>query len=151
MLVLPWFIAIRQIISKCLPRHPQRLAIKADFSLNYAVFGLNRDELQSFPLPDFRRLAAKKADASSKNSFNSLSRLISLSRSFNRRLNSSFSAASVSAVSGLCSPCPKSICPLFALCTHPLSVPSGIPSSAAAAFVPLVFASFTACTLYSLS
>ncbi len=137
------------MIVKRFTLYTQRFTMKADLSLNCAVLCLFGYELQSFEFPDFRRLAAKKADASSKNSFNSLSRLIFLSRSFSCLLSSLFSSTSVNAVPGICSPFPRSTSPFLALCTYVPKVFFGTPSSSDALFVPTYFASFIACALNS--
>lgn len=135
MFVLPRFFLSLKVIVKTLSWYFQRFTVKSDFSFYKAIFGQQRDIFHSFVFPDLQWLAAKKADASFKNSFSSFNRLTSFSRSFSCLRSSSFSAANVSPVCGVCSPGPRSSLPIFALCTHPLSVLHGIPSSSAAFFL----------------
>ena len=68
-----------QIPIKPLSRHTKRITIKCSPSLEPAVVCLYGDKPHPQVFADFRRLAAKKALASSRNSFSSFRRRISLS------------------------------------------------------------------------
>ena len=86
-LILPWFTLTPKIIVKLLSADLQRIAVKTDFSDVSAVICPDCYIHQSLFFPDFWRLAAKKAAASSKNSFISLRRLFSFSNAFIRFLS----------------------------------------------------------------
>ena len=146
MFVFPRFLLSLKIIVKVLCWYVQCLTIKSDFPFNDAIFSHQCNVFHSFVFPDFQWLAAKKADASFKNSFSSFNRLTSFSRSFSCLRSSSFSAANVRPFCGVCSLGLRSSHPILALYIHPLNVLHGIPSSSDAFFAPTFLAIFTACT-----
>ena len=77
-LIFPWPGSVFQIFVEPLPADVQQPAIEGQLPFVPAVVHLVRNEPHSGVLADFRRLAAKKALASSKNSFSSFKRRISL-------------------------------------------------------------------------
>lgn len=148
-LVFPRSISAYQIPIEPLPAYTQHFAAKCNSSFPLAVFCFYGDEFHSLPFADFRRLAAKKALASARNSFSSFSRRISFSCCFTCLRRVFNSSARLIAVCGVCAPPPISKRPSLAALTHPYSVSTGIPNSTAAFEDPISFDSFTACTLYS--
>ena len=126
-----------KIIVKCLSADLQRISVKTDFSDVSAVICPDRNIDQSLFFPDFWRLAAKKAAASSRNSFILLRRLFSFSNAFIRFLSCWFSSAIFRDSSGLRSPQPISRLLLFAFLIQPYSVFTGIWSSFAAFTAPI--------------
>ena len=66
-LVFPRSISAYQIPIEPLPAYTQHFAAKCNSSFPLAVFCFYGDEFHSLPFADFRRLAAKKALASSRN------------------------------------------------------------------------------------
>ena len=136
-------------IVKCLSADLQRIAVKTNFSGVSAVICPDCNIHQSFP--DFWRPAAKKAAASSKNSFISLRRLFSFSNAFIRFLICWFSSAIFRDSSGLRSPQPISRFPLFVFFDPAVQRIYGYLKFIRYIYRPYFFASFTACTLYSFS
>lgn len=133
-LILPWLLFAFQIIIESLSADLQSFAVKADFSGVFAVIGSACNIFQPLLFPDFRRHAAKKAAASSRNSFISLRRRFSFSNALIRFFSCWFSLAMLNASSGLRSPQPMSSSAVFTFCIQPYSVLTGICSSSAAAF-----------------
>jgi len=148
-LVFPRSISAYQIPIEPLPAYTQHFAAKCNSSFPLAVFYFYGDEFHSLPFADFRRLAAKKALVSARNSFSSFSRRISFSCCFTCLRRVFNSSARLIAVCGVCAPPPMPKRPSLAALTHPYSVSTGIPNSTAAFEDPISFDSFTACTLYS--
>ena len=83
-LILPWTVFVREIFVEALPADTKHPAIRCDFPGNPAVLCFQSQKDHSLVFADFRRLAAKKALASSQNSFSSFRRRISLSCSLTR-------------------------------------------------------------------
>ena len=79
LLIFPWAVFAHQILIKSLSCDMEESAIKTDISFVCAVCCLERNKLHTFVFVDFRRLAAKKALASSRKSFSFFRRRISLS------------------------------------------------------------------------
>lgn len=111
--------------------------IKRNFALNPAVIRFNCNKHQSLFFADFRRLAEKKALASSRNSFSSFKRQISLSCSLTRFLSAISSSLRDNAVLGewtasfaLRRPSLKALIQVYI-------VPFGIPNSLAALCPPI--------------
>src|SRR5574344_982856 len=80
-LIFPRLFACFEIVIEPLPTDIKHPAVKSQFAFLRAVASLKRNETHPHVLADFRRLAAKKALASSRNSFSSLSRLFSFASS----------------------------------------------------------------------
>ena len=142
--VFPRSISAYQIPIEPLPAYTQHFAAKCNSSFPLAIFCFYGDEFHSLPFADFRRLAAKKALASARNSFSSFSRRISFSCCFTCLCRVFNSSARLIAVCGVCAPPPMSKRPSLAALTHPYSVSTGIPNSTAAFEDPISFDSFTA-------
>ena len=143
-LVFPRSISAYQIPIEPLPAYTQHFAAKCNSSFPLAVFCFYGDEFHSLPFADFRRLAAKKALASARNSFSSFSRRISFSCCFTCLRRVFNSSARLIAVCGVCAPPPMSKRPSLAALTHLYSVSTGIPNSTAVFEDPISFDSFTA-------
>ena len=148
-LVLPGTVFVCEIFIEALAADPKHSAVERDFSSNPAVLCLQSQKDHSLVFADFRRLAAKKALASSRNSFSSLRRRISLSCSFTRLRSMVISSDKLIALVGVWEPSPISSLPALTAFSQVWMVPSGIPNSLAALAPPISLASFTACTLYS--
>ena len=112
-LVFPRSISAYQIPIEPLPAYTQHFAAKCNSSFPLAVFCFYGDEFHSLPFADFRRLAAKKALASARNSFSSFSRRISFSCCFTCLRRVFNSSARLIAVCSVCAPPPMSKRPLF--------------------------------------
>ena len=126
-LVFPRSISAYQIPIEPLPTYIQHFTAKCNSSFLLAVFCFYGDEFHSLPFADFRRLAAKKALASARNSFSSFSRRISSSCCFTCLRRVFNSSARLIAVCGVCAPPPMSKRPSLAALTHPYSVSTGSP------------------------
>src|SRR5699024_2762498 len=150
-LVLPGTVFICEIFIKALTTDPKHSAVERDFPGSPAVLCLQCQKDHSLVFTDFRRLAAKKALASSRNSFSSFRRRISLSCSFTRLRSMVISSDRLIALAGVWEPSPISSLPALTAFSQVWMVPSGIPNSLAALAPPISLASFTACTLYSWS
>jgi len=150
-LILPGVVFIGEIFVESLLVDAKHTGIKRNFPFDPAVLRPERKKHHSLIFTDFRRLAAKKALASSRNSFSSFRRGISLSCSFTRLRNIVISSARLLALVGVWEPSPISSLPALTALSHVWMVPSGIPNSLVALAPPTSFASFTAYTLYSLS
>jgi len=131
--ILPRLILTVKIVIKSLPANFKSLAVKVDFSLDSVVIRLEHYEFQALYFPDFRRLAAKKAEASSRNSFSSSNSRFFFSSSFMRLFAACSCYAILSVSSGVRVPFPVSVSPALALLSHVPNVPFGIPGSSAAA------------------
>ena len=150
-LILPRPLPSGEMPVKTLPAHLQNPTVQGDFSFLSAAVRLLRNKPHSMFPADFRRLAAKKALASAKNSFSSFSRRFSRSSALLCLRSVPNSSARLMASTGPRLPGPASSRPSRTAFCHPYTVSTGIPSSFAAFPAPLSLASFTACTLYSFS
>ena len=150
-LILPGTAFVREIFIEVLSADAKHPAIKGNFSVNPAVLCFQSQKDHSLVCADSRRLAAKKALASSRNSFSSFRRWISLSCSFTLLRSMVISSYRLIALAGGWEPSPISSLPALTAFSHVWMVPSGIPNSLAALAPPISLASFTACTLYSWS
>src|SRR5699024_7747931 len=110
-LVLPGTVFICEIFIKALTTDPKHSAVERDFPGSPAVLCLQCQKDHSLVFADFRRLAAKKALASSRNSFSSFRRRISLSCSFTRLRSMVISSARLIALVGVWEPSPISSLP----------------------------------------
>ena len=110
-----------------------RSAFVIPFSLR--LFCLKSKELHSFVFPDFRRLATKKALASSRKSFSFFKRRISFSCSLTCWRSWSSSSLSVMALCGICEPAPRSRLPNRWVLTQPYMVLLGTPNPLQPLFV----------------
>ena len=77
-LIFPWTVLFFEIIMNPLATNVEHFAVERSFTLHHAVIRFHSDKHHSLFLADLRRLAAKKALASSRNSFFSFRRRISL-------------------------------------------------------------------------
>ncbi len=128
-LVFPRSISAYQIPIEPLPAYTQHFAAKCNSSFPLAVFYFYGDEFHSLPFADFRRLAAKKALVSARNSFSSFSRRISFSCCFTCLRRVFNSSARLIAVCGVCAPPPMPAKrPSLAALTHPYSVSTVFPN-----------------------
>ena len=125
---------------EALPADTKHPAIRCDFPGNPAVLCFQSQKDHSLVFADFRRLAAKKALASSKNSFSSFRRRISLSCSLTRLRSMVISSDRLIALAGVWEPSPISSLPVLTAFRHVWMVPSGIPNSLAALAPPISLA-----------
>ena len=86
----------------------EQSAIKTDIPFVCAVCCLERNKLHTFVFVDFRRLAVKKALASSRKSFSFFSRRISLSCALSCARSCTSSSCKLRALCGVCVPHPRS-------------------------------------------
>lgn len=138
-LVFPGPALPRKIPVKALAADLQNPAVQGYPALPLAAVRLFRNEPHSLFLADFLRLAAKKALASAKNSFSSLSRRLAFSSSFTCLRSTASSSARLIAVSGAWLPGPASSRPSRTAFCQPYNVSSGMPSSCAASPAPISF------------
>ena len=122
MLILPWALFIHKILIKSLPADMEDSTAEGGISFQFAVFCLKGNELHSFVFAGFRRLAAKKALASSRKSFSFFKRRISFSCSLTCWRSRSSSSLSVMALCGVCEPAPRSRLPSRWTLTQPYMV-----------------------------
>ena len=108
LLIFPRLFARFKIVIESLPTDIKHPAIKSLFAFLRAAANLKCNETHSHVFADFRRLAAKKALASWRNSFSSSRRLTSFDNSFTCFRSSTSSSFIVKARAGVCVHGPRS-------------------------------------------